>query len=196
MIESDTTNEEAGPGEGSKMSVLGRLVMSGDVSLFYWLNQGLQSVSMSIVMRAITHLGSTSLSVVLPAAMMMSPGRSLARSGQELALTLIISQVLVHAIKRVVKRPRPFLTLKYVITIKPPLCPSFPSGHTAAAFSLAFVLATLLSGWATVFMVGAGLVGISRVYLGFHYPSDVLFGVLIAYLSFALATLSLATLVI
>ncbi|WP_432734891.1 phosphatase PAP2 family protein [Maridesulfovibrio sp. FT414] len=53
---------------------------------------------------------------------------------------------------------------------------SFPSGHTLRAFSLASVLAFVLSRKKYIPLIVAVLVGISRVVVGRHYPSDVMFG--------------------
>jgi undecaprenyl-diphosphatase len=54
---------------------------------------------------------------------------------------------------------------------------SFPSGHAAAGLSVALPLALALGGGAGTLMLVAGLlVGVSRCYLGVHYPGDVLVG--------------------
>lgn len=50
---------------------------------------------------------------------------------------------------------------------------SFPSGHTAAAFAAAIVLARRYPKWRYPFFLLAGAVGISRIFLKKHYPSDV-----------------------
>jgi undecaprenyl-diphosphatase len=53
---------------------------------------------------------------------------------------------------------------------------SFPSGHTAAAFGGAWLLARHYPRWAPAAYGVAALVGLSRVYLGVHYLSDVAIG--------------------
>lgn len=57
--------------------------------------------------------------------------------------------------------------------------PSFPSGHSGTAAALAVTLACLIPRWRWVFAVGALWLGGSRVVVGAHYPSDVVFGFLI-----------------
>lgn len=60
---------------------------------------------------------------------------------------------------------------------------STPSGHTIIAFSVMTALSLLLPRWRIAFLSLAPLVGLSRVVVTAHYPSDVLFGGLIGVFS-------------
>ena len=160
----------------------------GDVTVFYALNHKLHCLLLDILMRLITNLGSVVFTLALLAGFLFS-SRALNRSaGINLAVGLALCQIVVHTIKRLVNRPRPYRTLEDAIAVHPPSCKySFPSGHTATAFVIAFVLAASLpvpDAVAGLLFSLAFLVGISRIYLGFHYPTDVLVGFGVAYLSF------------
>ncbi|HEY0271861.1 MAG TPA: phosphatase PAP2 family protein [Chitinophaga sp.] len=84
-------------------------------------------------------------------------------------------------IKKLVKRPRPFVTNLHLTAVYHPTSYSFPSGHTSSAFGALTPLARAYPKWyfAAPSLLWAGAVGYSRMYLGVHYPSDVAAGALL-----------------
>jgi undecaprenyl-diphosphatase len=80
-------------------------------------------------------------------------------------------------IKALFRRRRPFIDIVRALVIgRRPDGWSFPSGHTAAAFSGAWVLSTAWPRKAPIFFALASCVGFSRIYVGAHYPGDVFSG--------------------
>ena len=78
-------------------------------------------------------------------------------------------------------RPRPFLThagtVHLLLTHSPDA--SFPSDHAAAAFAIATVLVTFHRRAGTAALAFAAVMSVARVYVGDHYPGDVLAGAVI-----------------
>jgi undecaprenyl-diphosphatase len=128
---------------------------------------------------AITHLGGpgpTVLAAVLP----WFAGGAWQDASIVAMLTLGLSHLIVQFIKRTVVRVRPATADICDRLIREPDPFSFPSGHSAAAMSIALTYGAAFPIGAAPLLFVALLVGFSRVRLGVHYPSDVLVGQLIA----------------
>ena len=102
------------------------------------------------------------------------------------AVALMANQVVSH----LWERPRPYTThpaLTHVLGARS-IDPSFPSDHAAAAFAIAFAVLAFSRFGGGLFLAAATLIGISRIALGMHYPTDVLAGLLVGLGAAALVT--------
>jgi membrane-associated phospholipid phosphatase len=104
--------------------------------------------------------------------------KKLLRNAEVIAGAFVVSTGITIILKYSVNRDRPFVTYPDITQKASAGSPSFPSGHTSAAFSTATSLSLEYPKWYVIVpsFGWAGLVGYSRMYLGVHYPSDVLAG--------------------
>ena len=91
--------------------------------------------------------------------------------------------VMVEVIRFFYDSPRPYIALVFKPLIDLEVTNSFPSGHAAAFFAL--TTATLLFNhkWGYYFFAGAILMGWARVFVGAHWPTDILGGMAVGALS-------------
>jgi undecaprenyl-diphosphatase len=95
-------------------------------------------------------------------------------------VAVALSWTLAEGAKYLFNRARPYIDDTEVAPlIKTPSSSSFPSGHSATAAAGAITLSAVYPSLAPALVLSAFLVALSRVYLGVHYPFDVLAGALI-----------------
>ena len=95
-----------------------------------------------------------------------------------------LADLVTLVVKRLVDRPRPFIRYAEPHVLVPiPHDKSFPSGHSATSFAAATMLSLAFPGVAPVLLVLAATVAYSRVYVGVHYPIDVIAGAVLGALS-------------
>lgn len=100
------------------------------------------------------------------------------------ALFMIVSLILAYFITDLIVKPmvcrvRPFEELGLEILIQKPTTSSFPSGHTASSFAAATYVYLVSRRYGSVLLAFATMVGISRIYLLVHWPTDVFAGAVI-----------------
>ena len=96
------------------------------------------------------------------------------------AIALLIELVSVELIiKPIVARSRPYMVVAhYELISKQPIGYSFPSGHSASSFAIAYLLYLDNLKHKYLYLILASIMAFSRLYLTVHYPSDVLAGII------------------
>lgn len=154
-------------------------IQQWDEGALVWIAENLRCALLDPFMKLYTQLGNTGmLFIVLGLVMLLF--RQTRKAGASALCAMLIGLVVVNfTIKPLVARARPWLVIENFANLVPEKDPnSFPSGHTNAAF--AFAVAVCLSApkkWMKVTAVCmAAVMGLSRLYVGVHFPSDVLAG--------------------
>lgn len=161
-----------------------RYIANGDLKLLNILNGNIKCRLLDIIMPYITKLGGVIFSVLFPLLLIIVGKENMRLIGIQSYISLTLSQMVVQLLKKIVSRIRPYDIFKHINTFNIYLKDySFPSGHTAASFSMGLIIALNLSSFMLPVMILAGMVGISRVYLGVHYPSDVFAGAILGSVS-------------
>lgn len=163
-----------------KMPVLETL-LDLDQQLFSYLYSLPNPEILDWIMSFFSLIGEAALIWVIPA------GYFYLREKNTKRLLLIIVSVIALMVinefgfKPLFGRVRPLATfnrMKFYIRILPTLTKSFPSTHAAASFALAYILSYFNKDHKIVLYSLAVLISYSRIYLGYHYPLDVIAGVL------------------
>lgn len=146
-----------------------------DEKLYSKVHDEYRSPTMDFVMESMSKIGSREIS--LSTLLVLSTfGDEKAKATSKLSLVSLASgQILCGVLKASVNRERPEGGGSSRWNS------SFPSGHATGAFSLATIFSNKYPRFRIPFYILATTIGISRIYLGSHYPSDVLIGALIGY---------------
>jgi undecaprenyl-diphosphatase len=158
------------------------LFYNADVMVFFFFNHSLSAPFLDRFFSIITNVNNWYITYVVLALYVFIKG---GRTGRiaiigVILLILVTDQVSHKIIKEIFTRIRPCHVLANVIT--PLGCTgtySFPSNHAVNNFAAAVFLSMLYPGFKWIFFVVAFLVATSRIYLGLHYPSDIIAGALL-----------------
>ncbi len=158
------------------------IIQQLDEQALVWIAEHVRCGLLDPFMKLYTQLGNTGMLFIALGVLMLcfKPTR---KAGVSALCAMLIGLIVVNfTIKPLVSRPRPWLVIESFVNLVPEHDPnSFPSGHTNAAF--AFALAVCMAApkrWMKIAAVcAAAVMGLSRLYVGVHFPSDVLAGAVI-----------------
>jgi undecaprenyl-diphosphatase len=92
-------------------------------------------------------------------------------------LSAAIGYVFAFVIHHIYDRPRPYEAHAIAHPWSSSTDASFPSDHTTVSFAIAFAVLAFDTVAGVVFLVVAAIIGVGRLFIGAHYPGDVLMGV-------------------
>jgi undecaprenyl-diphosphatase len=164
-------------------------VLAADAALRAWFTTH-HTPWLDAVMLTLSSLGQAgTLWIILAAVARLENPRRAGRLWQML-LAIGLAYLLVdYVLKPGFARTRPFDAMLDVRIVGfRPVTYSFPSGHACSAFAGAWVLTLMWHRIAWLFWILAALIAFSRIYIGVHYPIDVLAGALLGLVVGALVT--------
>jgi len=151
--------------------------MEGEILL--WIQEYIRTPVLNSLMRAITHLGDFGIFWILMAVVLMLYADT-RRVGTLVTAGMLVSYVFNNLfLKNLVARIRPYEVIDgLTLLVGRASDLSFPSGHSATSFVAATIMMCLLpKRYGAGAVVLAALISLSRLYVGIHYPTDVLFGI-------------------
>ncbi|MGG3280910.1 phosphatase PAP2 family protein [Paenibacillus solani] len=162
-----------------------------DHLIFRWLNRKIRNKTVDSMLSLVTHMGGALFTIVLTLSIAFFAPEPWRTMGWQSFIALSLSFLVTALIKKKMRRIRPYLALEKVRFEKKPMKDhSFPSGHSTAIFSIVTPFLFITPWLSLLLLLLALTVSLSRIYLGFHYPSDCLAGCFVGTTSALLIVLS------
>jgi len=155
-----------------------------DDTLIHLINNKLNNKTLDKFMLIFTNFGGVLFTTCFTLLLILFGRGKVRFTGLQIAVTLAISQTITYTLKALLSRERPYNILKNLNTFDIILRDySFPSGHTSASFAIATAIGFNMPKLSIFAFLIALTIGISRIYLGVHYPTDVVAGIIVGIVS-------------
>ena len=153
-------------------------------NILLWIQENLRCGALNPIMKLLSTLGNAGAFWIVLTLLLLC-FRKTRRTGCYCAAAMLLTFLVVNcAVKPLVARTRPydvFSQLSILVAREKDF--SFPSGHSANSFACAWALFRVAPrSWSVPALILAGLIALSRLYVGVHFPTDVLAGVAIGIL--------------
>lgn len=160
-------------------------IQTWDENILMWIQENLRFDFLTWIMKKITFLGDSGWFWIVLATVCVC-FKKIRKIGWCIGVSLALGALITNIIlKNLVHRVRPYNHMESLeLLITAPTDWSFPSGHTTASFAAAGIIANMMPArYGKSAYLLAILIAFSRLYLGVHYLSDVLVGMIVGLLS-------------
>jgi undecaprenyl-diphosphatase len=151
-----------------------------EAGILIFIQDSLRQDWLNPIMIFITHLGDNGIAWIVLGLVMLIFKRT--RRGGLIMLLCLLGAWIVNdfILKELIARVRPYEAIRGLsILVEAESSFSFPSGHTNSSFACAWALTAVYGKRGAWAYLPAGLIALSRCYVGVHYPTDTIAGVLV-----------------
>ena len=167
--------------------LLGLLIWKFDFQILFFIKDHIRNDFLNVVVPFYTTLGDDGIIWIALGLVLLIPKKT-RKCGIMVLATLLVMLIVNNIIlKNLIARARPYATYPELVSdladiIHVPKSYSFPSGHTVSSMAVAFTVLSQHKKFGIVTLIMALLMGLSRLYVGVHFPTDVYGGIIVAFL--------------
>jgi undecaprenyl-diphosphatase len=165
--------------------LFGLLLWKFDFQILFFIKDHIRCDFLNVVVPFYTTLGDDGIIWIIMGLILLVPKKTRKCGIMVLATLLVMLVVNNIVLKNLIARARPYATYPELVSdladiIHIPKSYSFPSGHTVSAMAVAFTVLSQHKKLGLVTIILAFLMGLSRLYVGVHFPTDVYGGIIVA----------------
>lgn len=162
----------------------GLILWKFDFEILFFIRDNIRNPIMNSIVAFYTTLGDDGVIWIVLGVILLIPKKTRKCGIMVLAALLVMLVINNIILKNIIARSRPYATYPELVEdianlIHVPKSYSFPSGHTVSAMAVAFTILTQHKKMGVVALVCATLMGLSRLYVGVHFPTDVYGGMIV-----------------
>ncbi len=160
--------------------IIGLLLWRFDFEILFFIKNHIRNSVLDVIVPFYTNLGDDGIIWIALGLVLLFPKKTRKCGIMVLAALLVMLVVNNIILKNIIARPRPCATYPELVElVKIPTSYSFPSGHTVSAMAVAFTVFSQNKKYGAITIIFALLMGLSRLYVGVHFPTDVFGGILV-----------------
>ena len=159
---------------------IGIMLWTLDFEILFFIKDHIRNSFLDVIVPFYTNLGNDGIIWIVFGIVLLIPKKTRKCGIMVLGALLVMLVVNNIILKNLIARPRPCATYPELVElVKIPTSYSFPSGHTVSAMAVAFTVLSQHKKLGIVTLVMAFLMGLSRLYVGVHFPTDVYGGIIV-----------------